>query len=81
MFLTVSIPHLKLPRFLRRDGGLDVTAHAKQRIPKILNNVYEEKIACQCERTCCKFTATGSFSDILGVLTQEHMDQKSLNFV
>ena len=81
MLQAISIAHMKLPSFLWRDGELDVTAHAEQRLPKMLSYLYEEDIACQCERTCCKFTATGSFSDILGVLTQEHMDQKSLNFV
>ena len=42
MFLTVSIPHLKLPWFLWRDGELDVTAHAEQRIYEILSYLYEE---------------------------------------
>lgn len=36
--------------------------------------------AYQCERTCCKFIATGSFSDIFGVSTQEHMDQTIAQF-
>ena len=49
MLQAISIAHMKLPSFLWRDGELDVTAHAEQRLPKMLGYLYEEDTACQCE--------------------------------